>query len=99
MNRFCEFRLHDVEFLASMAHIQSLIKKAAYKFPTDELHRLWKLLLLNQFHDVLPGTSIGLVSSFEDTLVHTQAFRLEIPLDWSALVQKIPMKFLFDKEF
>lgn len=98
MNRFCEFRLHDVEFLASMAHIQSLIKKAAYKFPTDELHRLWKLLLLNQFHDVLPGTSIGLVSSFEDTLVHTQAFRLEIPLDWSALVQRFPMKFLFDKE-
>lgn len=99
MNRFCEFRLHDVEFLASMAHIQSLIKKAAYKFPTDELHRLWKLLLLNQFHDVLPGTSIGLVSSFDDTLVHTQAFRLEIPLDWSAPVQRIPMKFLFDKEF
>lgn len=64
MNRFCEFRLHDVEFLASMAHIQSHVKKAAYKFPTDELHRLWKLLLLNQFHDVLPGTSIGLV--YED---------------------------------
>lgn len=97
MNRFCEFRLHDVEFLASMAHIQSVIKKAAYKFPTEELHRLWKLLLLNQFHDVLPGTSIGLVSSPKDT--HTQALRLEIPMDWSALVQRIPMKFLFDKEF
>lgn len=80
MNRFCEFRLHDVEFLASMAQIQSLVKKAAYKFPTDELHRLWKLLLLNQFHDVLPGTSIGLVSSFNDTLVHVQP--LEIQWDW-----------------
>lgn len=80
MNRFCEFRLHDVEFLASMAQIQSLVKKAAYKFPTDELYRLWKLLLLNQFHDVLPGTSIGLVSSFKDTLVHVQP--LEIQWDW-----------------
>lgn len=77
MNRFCEFRLHDVEFLASMAHIQSCVKKAAYKFPTDELHRLWKLLLLNQFHDVLPGTSIGLVSSFKYTLVHVQALEIQ----------------------
>lgn len=76
MNRFCEFRLHDVEFLASMAHIQSHVKKAAYKFPTDELHRLWKLLLLNQFHDVLPGTSIGWVSPFNDTLVHVQPLEI-----------------------
>jgi len=27
-------------------------------YPASQLERLWKLLLLNQFHDILPGTSI-----------------------------------------
>jgi alpha-mannosidase len=33
-------------------------------YPRAELDRLWRLLLLNQFHDILPGSSIGLV--YED---------------------------------
>ena len=32
--------------------------------PREDLDRLWKLLLLNQFHDILPGSSIRLV--YED---------------------------------
>ena len=32
-----------------------------YSYPHVELERLWRLLLLNQFHDVLPGTSINIV--------------------------------------
>ncbi|KAJ8315763.1 hypothetical protein KUTeg_007913 [Tegillarca granosa] len=56
MNRKCEFLLHDVEFLSCVANIQN-----SYKYPSTELDRIWKLLLLNQFHDVLPGSSIGLV--------------------------------------
>ncbi|XP_078331778.1 alpha-mannosidase 2C1-like [Crassostrea virginica] len=64
MNRLCEFLLHDVEFMSSVALVQCVSRNASYKYPTDELHRLWKLLLLNQFHDVLPGTSIGMV--YED---------------------------------
>ena len=37
---------------------------SAAPYPRDELDRLWKLLLLQQFHDILPGSSIGLV--YED---------------------------------
>ena len=33
-------------------------------YPRAELDRLWKLLLLQQFHDILPGSWIGLV--YED---------------------------------
>jgi alpha-mannosidase len=33
-------------------------------YPTAELERAWKLLLLNQFHDILPGSSIHWV--YED---------------------------------
>jgi alpha-mannosidase len=50
-NRVCEQLLHDAEFLAS----------ARGDYPRPELDRLWKLLLLQQFHDILPGSSIGLV--------------------------------------
>jgi alpha-mannosidase len=54
-NRVCEQLLHDAEFLACA-------RNSGY--PRAELDRLWKLLLLQQFHDILPGTSIGLV--YED---------------------------------
>ncbi len=31
------------------------------EYPAKELDALWKKLLINQFHDILPGSSIGLV--------------------------------------
>ncbi|TMF23024.1 MAG: alpha-mannosidase [Chloroflexi bacterium] len=34
---------------------------AAGDYPREELDRLWKTLLLNQFHDILPGSSIDWV--------------------------------------
>ncbi|HEY1370544.1 MAG TPA: glycoside hydrolase family 38 C-terminal domain-containing protein [Gaiellaceae bacterium] len=49
LNRVCEIALHDAEFLGAAR---------GGDFPRAELDRLWKLLLLNQFHDVLPGSSI-----------------------------------------
>lgn len=62
MNRFCEFRFYDVEFLVSMVYIQFFIKKVAYKFFIEEFYRLWKFFFLNQFYDVFFGIFIGLVS-------------------------------------
>jgi alpha-mannosidase len=47
-NRVCEQLLHDAEFLGT----------ARGDYPREELDRLWKLLLLQQFHDILPGSSI-----------------------------------------
>ncbi|MEP6813782.1 MAG: glycoside hydrolase family 38 C-terminal domain-containing protein, partial [Actinomycetota bacterium] len=49
-NRRCEQALHDAEFLA--------VARGG-EYPRAELDRLWKLLLLQQFHDILPGSSIG----------------------------------------
>jgi len=53
-NRKSEFLLHDAEFLAAWA---SLLTGAAY--PQDDLTKAWELTCLNQFHDILPGSSIG----------------------------------------
>jgi alpha-mannosidase len=59
-NRKSEFLLHDAEFLAAWA---SLVTD--YSYPHAELSRAWELVCLNQFHDILPGSSIGPV--YEDS--------------------------------
>eukprot|EP00026_Physarum_polycephalum_P001500 Phypoly_transcript_01502.p1 GENE.Phypoly_transcript_01502~~Phypoly_transcript_01502.p1 ORF type:complete len:1033 (+),score=184.98 Phypoly_transcript_01502:1-3099(+) len=54
-NRRSEFLLHDAEFLAVLAQ-----KSKSTQYP-EAINEMWKLVLLNQFHDVLPGSSIGMV--------------------------------------
>jgi alpha-mannosidase len=54
-----ERALHDAELLAAAA-----LREAGAAYPAQRLDELWKLLLLNQFHDILPGSGIGLV--YED---------------------------------
>jgi alpha-mannosidase len=53
-NRRCEAALHDAELLAAVGS-----RVAGHAYPGEELEALWRLLLLNQFHDILPGSSIG----------------------------------------
>jgi alpha-mannosidase len=53
-NRRGEVALHNAEFLATWA---SVLHKD-YQYPHDDLRQLWRKLLLNQFHDILPGSSI-----------------------------------------
>ena len=52
-NRKCEFLLHDAEFLAAWASAHG-----QYAYPREALRRAWELLCLNQFHDIIPGSSI-----------------------------------------
>jgi len=59
-NRSSELMLQFVEFVYSMLSVLS--KQNKVKYPKEELERLWKLVLLNQFHDVLPGSSIELAN-------------------------------------
>ncbi|XP_061205988.1 alpha-mannosidase 2C1 [Neopsephotus bourkii] len=68
-NRECERILHDVEVLSTLAMAQG----AGFQYPASQLQRLWRLLLLNQFHDVLPGSCIQLV--VEDALQYYAEIR------------------------
>ncbi len=54
-NRQSEFLLHDAEFAATVA---SLID-ATYHYPHETFQQAWELVCLNQFHDIIPGSSIG----------------------------------------
>ncbi|HPH96938.1 MAG TPA: glycoside hydrolase family 38 C-terminal domain-containing protein [Anaerolineaceae bacterium] len=54
-NREAEFLLHDADFLSAMAARMD----AAYAAPRETLRKGWEVVCLNQFHDILPGSSIG----------------------------------------
>ena len=51
-NRKCEFLLRQAELLGSM----SLAHGGPYN--SEKLRDAWKIVLTNQFHDILPGSSI-----------------------------------------
>ncbi|MDO1583125.1 alpha-mannosidase [Rhizobium oryzicola] len=59
-NRFAEQMLRELEALATLAMVEY-----GTAYPSEILHRLWRIVLLNQFHDILPGSSIGAV--FDDS--------------------------------
>lgn len=52
-NRDCEFLMLDSEFLAEAAGALT-----GFAFPKKALHECWETVLVNQFHDIIPGSSI-----------------------------------------
>ena len=60
-NRYCEDLLYQAEAFATIAHI--VLNKP---YPKENIELAWKTLLFNQFHDILPGTSIPEVFSEAD---------------------------------
>ena len=52
-NRDCENALYEAELWSSLAALT-----IGFNYPAAELEKTWKKTLFNQFHDILPGTSI-----------------------------------------
>jgi alpha-mannosidase len=52
-NRHCEIALRELEWLSVLAE-----NLGGHPYPTSELQEIWREVLLYQFHDVLPGSSI-----------------------------------------
>ena len=46
------------ELALAAAELWSVVRPDGGPWPAEELDRAWKLLLVNQFHDILPGSSI-----------------------------------------
>ncbi len=59
LNRHTEHRLLEAELFGAVAKLHG------FDYPNDAIERAWKDLLLNQFHDILPGSSINEV--YQDT--------------------------------
>lgn len=56
-NRRSEHALREAELWCATA----AVRNPSYSYPYDALDRLWKTVLLHQFHDILPGSSIAWV--------------------------------------
>ncbi|MFJ6854633.1 alpha-mannosidase [Streptomyces sp. NPDC091271] len=55
-NRRSEHLLREAELWAATAAVQT-----GFAYPYEQLDRIWKTVLLHQFHDILPGSSIAWV--------------------------------------
>ncbi|RKY12209.1 MAG: alpha-mannosidase [Planctomycetota bacterium] len=53
-NRKLEIALRSLELTATAA----MLRNKKYEYPKARLDKIWKEMLLYQFHDILPGTSI-----------------------------------------
>ncbi|MBU3063990.1 alpha-mannosidase [Nocardia sp. NEAU-G5] len=76
-NRRSEHLLREAELWAATAAVR---KGAGY--PYEELDRIWKTVLLHQFHDILPGSSIA--------WVHREAERTyaEVAAELTAIIER-----------
>ncbi len=69
-NRQLEHALRETEFLATLA-MPSVYRRlfthtGGVSYPAEQLLEQWKVLLIHQFHDIIPGSSIKEV--YEDAM-------------------------------
>ncbi|MBE9916214.1 alpha-mannosidase [Paenibacillus donghaensis] len=73
MNRRMELLLHNAEFLNALA----LALNPEHAYPVELLAESWEIVLRNQFHDIIPGSSIHEV--YEDSkLEYEEAAKLAL---------------------
>ena len=70
-NRKLELALRELEWVASLAEILT-----GDDYPTDLLRDIWRELLLYQFHDILPGSSIKRV--YDESVARYETMREEV---------------------
>lgn len=79
-NRRAEFMNQDAESFSAVCRLLD----AAWNHPRSQAKRAWELTLLNQFHDILPGSSIYQV--YEDSREqYEEIFRLDSEMIEKAL--------------
>jgi alpha-mannosidase len=70
-NRRMEQALRELEWLAAWAELA-----CGFPYPTSRLDAIWKEVLLYQFHDILPGSSIKRV--YDETTPRYEALLAEV---------------------
>ena len=67
-NRKMEVLLRETEFLCTIAMLNT-----DFHYPKKELDEIWKEILLYQFHDILPGSSIRRV--YDESIARYQSMK------------------------
>ncbi len=71
-NRRSEHLLREAELWSATAAVRGLLD-----YPAEELDEIWRIVLLHQFHDILPGSSIAWVHREARATYAEVAVRLE----------------------
>lgn len=79
-NRNSEIMLHNIEYLATLASIKDAVKgtRSGYKYPKEDIDDMWENVLLCQFHDCLPGSSIEMCYDDSDEVSSTAPYVLSL---------------------
>ena len=69
-NRKSEIMLHDIEYLATLASLRDAVESDSkqYRYPKEDIDDMWENVLLCQFHDCLPGSSIEMCYDDSDEI-------------------------------
>ncbi|MDD2431836.1 MAG: glycoside hydrolase family 38 C-terminal domain-containing protein [Firmicutes bacterium] len=76
-NRKLEFKVRDVEILSAFSHA------IGSEYPKTEIEKAWKVILKNQMHDILPGSSI------REVYEKSEKDYLEVDRDLNKLKDKV----------
>lgn len=101
MNRRCEFLLRNYEALLCAAEASGIAPPVGL----DELDEIWQEILLYQFHDILPGSSINRV--YDETSTHYDLIADKLTAASLTLAKKLsngetvfnPTSFTYKKTF
>ncbi|PQE27187.1 putative alpha-mannosidase protein [Rutstroemia sp. NJR-2017a WRK4] len=63
-NRKSEILLHNIELMSTIASLKS----KDFKYPKEDIDDMWESVLLCQFHDCLPGSSIEMCYDDSDEI-------------------------------
>lgn len=85
-NRKCEFALKNYEYLMFLAKQ----RKIDIPISADELEKIWKEILLYQFHDILPGSSINRV--YEESIKRYETILKKLNMSISILASGLLYK-------
>ncbi|WP_181801954.1 alpha-mannosidase [Streptomyces shenzhenensis] len=77
-NRHSEHLLREAELWAATAAVRT-----GFPYPYEDLDRIWKTVLLHQFHDILPGSSIAWVHREARATYQRIAAELNEIIDWA----------------
>lgn len=86
-NRKLEFAMRAAEFVSTIAFLRGK------EYPTEQFDKLWKHLLMHQFHDILPGSSIARVNdeaiaAFKEGISAAQILTAEKALEITDINEK-----------
>lgn len=90
-NRKCEFLYQDVEVLS----VLDILTGGGNCYPQERINYGWRKILLNQFHDIIPGSSIKEV--YEDSWKDYKDITKDVNILISESIDKIMRKMEISK--